>query len=87
MNSSENKGDIPSRCTYVPNERHKAVNASKLSELWGIGIKRATATLGVTTQHGVRSAILPLSHRYRADCMYKMKRLDSKFATDTFSLT
>ena len=49
-----------------------------------IGPKRAKATLLATTQNGVRSAILPLSRRYRADHMFKVKRLDGKFATDTF---
>ena len=43
-----------------------------------------TATLLATTQNGVRSAILPLSRRYRADRMYNTKRLRGKFATDTF---
>ena len=37
-----------------------------------------------TTQRGMRSAIFPLSRRYRADRMYNMKRLNTKFATETF---
>ena len=52
--------------------------------MWGIGMNRTKATIECTTQRGSRSAILPLSRRYRADRMYSMKRLNSKFATDTF---
>jgi hypothetical protein len=37
-----------------------------------------------TTQHGVRSALLSISRRYRSDRMYSVKRLNGKFATDTF---
>ena len=76
--------DIPARRTFTSNERHKKLDAMALSEKWGIGLKRAEATLLCTTQRGTRSAILPLSRRYRADRMYNLKRLDSKFATDTF---
>ena len=54
-----------------------------IAKLWGIGIKRARAILDVTMQRGIRSAILPLSCRYRADRIYNLKRLDGRFATDT----
>ena len=39
-----------------------------------------------TTQNGTRSAILPLSRQYRSDGMYNVKRLQGRFATDTFYL-
>jgi hypothetical protein len=48
-------------------DRHSKVNAHNLSQLWGIGINRAKATMKCTTQRGVRSALLPLSRRYRAN--------------------
>jgi hypothetical protein len=78
-----NDDDLPARRTYVSTERHNKVSAEKLADLWGIGLKRAHATMRATTQRGVRSAILPLSRRYRADRAYNVKRLESRFATDT----
>jgi hypothetical protein len=75
---------IPARRTHINNERHNKLSADTIAELWGIGPKKAKATLRATTQHGIRSAILPLSRRYKADRMYNMKRLQGRFATDTF---
>ena len=52
--------------------------------MWGIGLSKAKATLEATTQENVRSAILPLTRRYRTDLMsQKLKRLRAKFYTDT----
>lgn len=45
--------DVPLRRTYVSNERHPVITASELSERWCIGLKQATDTLKITTQHGV----------------------------------
>ena len=75
--------DVLARKTFVSNERHRKVTSDSLAELWQIGPKRARATLDATTQHGVRSAILPLSRRYRSDRMYSVKHLRNRFATDT----
>ena len=75
--------DIPDQRTYVSTERHTKLTAEILVERIAIGIPRASATLRVTTQRGVWSAILPISRRYRADRMYSTKRLNGKFATDT----
>ncbi|KAI2513325.1 Reverse transcriptase (RNA-dependent DNA polymerase) [Fragilaria crotonensis] len=75
--------DIPSRRTFVSTERHVKVSAELLADRFGIGPKRAQRTLRVTTQRGVRSAILPIGRRNRADRVFKVKRLSGKFATDT----
>ena len=75
--------DIPARRTFVSSDRHNQASADLLSELWHIGPKRAKATLDATTQNGIRSAIMPLSRRYRSDRMYNLKRLRGRFATDT----
>ena len=75
--------DIPEKRTFVSTERHMKLTAESISEKFGIGLARARATLRATTQRGVRSAILPISRRYRADRMFSMKRLNGKFATDT----
>jgi hypothetical protein len=75
--------DVPSRRTFVSEERHAKVTAEAVAEKFGISIPRAQRTLRVTTQRGVRSAILPIARRYRADRMFSVKRLQGKFATDT----
>ena len=75
--------DIPARRTFVSHDRHSKLSAENVSECWGIGIKRAQQTLMATTQRGTRSAILPLSRRYRADRRFNLKRLNAKFSTDT----
>jgi hypothetical protein len=75
--------DIPARRTFISSDRHRKVTADGIAEMWCIGTKRAEATLEATTQKGTRSAILPISRRYRADRVYSLKRLNAKFATDT----
>ena len=75
--------DAPARRTFVSDERHIKLTVEALAEKFGISIPRAQRTLRVTTQRGVRSAILPISRRYRADRMFSVKRLNGKFATDT----
>ncbi len=70
--------------TFVSQKRHPQVTKEQLSERWNIGISQAKKTLEVTTQKGVRSAILPLSRRYRTDLMYNQRKLrNQKFYTDT----
>ena len=76
--------DTPARRTLVSDERHVKVSAELIAERFGIGPIRAQQTLRVTTQRGVRSAILPIARRgYRADRVFTVKRLRGKFATDT----
>ena len=75
--------DVPERRTFVSTERHTKVTEDTLAERFGIGIQRARATLRVTTQRGMRSAILPIARRYKADRFFQTKRLNGKFATDT----
>lgn len=75
--------DVPQRRTFISNDRHSRVSHDVLAERFAIiGTERAKATMRVTTQRGLRSAILPLSRRYRADRMYLANRLNGKFATD-----
>ena len=75
---------LPARRTFTARGRHAKVTSEAIAELWCIGLRRARDTMGATTQYGTRSAVLPLSRRYKADRMYKVKTLDAKFATDTF---
>ena len=75
--------DIPDIRPTVSHDRHQAATEKSLCEKFGIGLKQAKATLRVTTQKGIRSAIMPLSRRYKTDRFYDTKRLVGKFATDT----
>ena len=67
--------DIPSPRTFVSKERHTSITASELSDRWLIGLSQATDTLKKTTQRIVRSAVLPLGRRYKADRIYELPRL------------
>ena len=78
-----NVDDIPQKSSFVSNERHNKLSAQTLAENWYIGLLKAKDTLKATTQHFKRSALLPISRRYRADRFYDLKRLDGKFSTDT----
>ena len=75
--------DVNPPRTYVSTYRHSKITANVLAERFCIGPNRAYATLRATAQRGVRSAILPLARRYKADCMYNIKSLSGDFATDT----
>lgn len=77
------QSEVPVRRSLVSRERHLRTSADTLSELWGIGLNKAKATMAATTQMATRSAVLPISRRYRADKMYGVKRLNGKFSTDT----
>jgi hypothetical protein len=51
--------DVPSQRTFISKERHAAVTPEQHSERWSIGLAQSKQTLRVTTQRGIRSAILP----------------------------
>lgn len=73
INNTVHDGDVPIRRTFVSTDRHGKLNALQIADRWNIGLRRAAATIRATTQHGKRSAILPISRRYRADRMYNVK--------------
>ena len=65
-------------------KRHHGVNADLLSLKWGIGFEKTKNTIKHTTQMNVRSALLPLTRRYRTDLLsQRLKRLNTRFYTDT----
>ena len=83
-NLSAVQSNLPGHKTFISKQRHSAVTPEQLSERWSIGLTQAKQTIRVTTQHGARSAILPLSRRYRTDRMYNQRRLRGQhFYTDT----
>ena len=62
----------------IPNKRHHGTDPNLLSRKWGIGLKKARDTLAKTTQLNIRSALLPLTRRYRTDLLsQRLKRLSS----------
>jgi hypothetical protein len=66
-------------------ERHHAICPQSLADKWECGIETAKATLQATiTQLNVRSAVAPLTRRYRMDLLsQRLCHLDCHFFTDT----
>ena len=79
----ETRPDVPLPRTFASGKRHSDVTAQELSERWFIGLSQAHDTIKVTTQNHVRSAVLPLSRRYRADRVFEKPLLRGDFYTDT----
>lgn len=77
------KDNVPLPRTFASGKRHSNVTAQELSERWFIGLSQAHDTIKVTTQNCTRSAVLPLSCRYRADRVFEKPLLRGDFYTDT----
>ena len=75
--------DVPIRNAFQSSTRHTDVTPEDLSERWGISIPTAARTLKKTTQNFLRSAVLPLSRRYRTDRVFSRKTLRGDWSTDT----
>ncbi len=68
----------------ITSNRHHPVTPVSLAQKFGIGLSTAANTIKVTTQLGVRSALKPLSRRYRTDFMStRHRRLNCTMYTDT----
>jgi len=68
----------------VTANRHHSPDAKLLSEKWECSVETARATLEATTQMNIRSAVAPLTRRYRTDLLsMNLRRLNCKFFTDT----
>jgi len=70
-------------------DRHSSATAEDLATRWGIGVKTAANTIKVTTQHGVRNVLAPISHRFRTrQAQLKYPHLRTNIYSDTmFSST
>ena len=77
------KSDVPYTHAFQSSDRNTDVTAQDLSERWGISVPAATKTLKKTTQKFLRSAVLPLSRRYRTDRVFIRKTLLGDWSTDT----
>ena len=73
----------PTPNTFVSKGRRSDVSAESLADRWMIGLEQAKLTLKNTTQRLVRSALLPLSRRYKADRIFQLPRLQGEWFTDT----
>ena len=73
----------------ITTDRHSSISPENLSKKWMIGLESARRTLRVTTQQGIRTAINPITRRYRVDNLALHRhRLNTRFYTDTlFSRT
>ena len=75
--------DLPTANTFISGDRKSDVTPQSLAERWLIGLDTAKQTIEKTTQRLVRSAVLPLSRRYKADRIYQLPRLRGTWFTDT----
>jgi hypothetical protein len=65
-------------------DRHSKVGLEELSRKWNIGLEMAKATLDVTTQHGVRTAVHPMLRWLRVDHLHLHRpRLKGTWYLDT----
>ena len=80
---SKSPEELPSVPTFQSKGRHSSVSPQDLSERWFIGLKKAKDTIKNTTQRILRSALLTLARRYRADRMYERPRIRSTIYTNT----
>lgn len=70
--------------TAMSKQQHSMVTPEKISDRWQTGLKQASNTLPASTQHYVRSALLPLSRRYRVDRPFYRLQLNHDFAGDLY---
>ena len=64
--------------------RHNTISPQMLANEWDCGLNTARNTIKGTTQLGVRSAIGPLTRRYRTEILQlHYRRLNTGFYTDT----
>ena len=80
---SKSSDELPTTPTFQSKSRHSSVTPEDLSERWLIGLMGAKDTIQNTTKQILRSALLPLARRYRADRMYERPRIRGEVYTDT----
>ena len=75
--------DVPTPNTFISGDRRSTITPESLAERWFIGLDTAKQTLVHTTQRVIRSALLPLSRRYKADRIFQLPRLQGTWFSDT----
>jgi hypothetical protein len=76
--------DVKDPHLMISSKRHWDKSPEEISNLWHIGVKQAKETMQATTQKFVRSALLPISRRYRSDRHFYRKHLNSHFSSDLY---
>jgi hypothetical protein len=72
------------KASVLTSDRHLKVGPEELSRKWNIGLETAKATLDVTMQHGVQTAVHPMSRRLRVDHLHLHRpRLKGTWYLDT----
>ena len=79
--------EIPARRTFIPHARNLKAPADMIVDLDCIDLNVSQAALCDTTKRGIRSSILLIEHRYKADRVFSTRQLNAHFATDTFFQT
>jgi hypothetical protein len=78
--------EIQAPCAFLSSECHSNTTPEDLSERWGLSVAQAALTLKATTRCLLRSALMPLARRHRADRMFKANRLQGTWATDAMDM-
>ena len=61
--------------SVITKNRHSKVGPEELARKWNVGLQTAKDTLEVTTQHGVRTSVHPMSRRLRVDHLHLYRTL------------
>ena len=71
----------------ITNYRHSKIGPEELSSKWNIGFQTVKDTLAARTQHGVRTAVHPLSRSLRVDylCLHRPLLPGMWYADNLFS--
>jgi len=75
--------DVTGPPTFTTEDRRAKTSAQDLADRWLISKKQAELTLKHTTQKHLRSALLPLARRYKADRIFQRPQLQGEWFTDT----
>ena len=72
----------------ITDDWHHVISPELLAQKWGIGIEKVKDKIRGTAQNSIRSAILPLTWKYRTDFLSQiLHRLSSTCYTDTLFST
>ena len=72
---------VPQTKTFRLNGHHSTMSPEELSERSHIGIEQARDKIAKTTKILTRSAIRPISRRYKARRVFKTNRLTGMWST------
>ena len=65
--------------SFSSKEYYLVVSTESIADRWHVGMSNAKQTYKVTTMKGIKSAILPLSWRFRANRHFNRSTLKGKW--------